>query len=118
MADEQTQTQTQSTEGTQTTTETTTALGTGLAKATTQETTPKDGGTQTETQEKPAGAPETYSAWTLPQGYELDSGVSDAAGKIFKELNLPQEAAQKLVDFYSEHAIKTFKDATDAWHAE
>jgi len=45
----------------------------------------------------------------------LDTGVSEAGSKIFKELNLTQDQAQKLVDFYSEHAIKSSKEVLDVW---
>jgi hypothetical protein len=65
----------------------------------------------------PVGAPEAYSPWKLQEGYELDTGVSEAGSKIFKELNLTQDQAQKLVDFYSEHAIKSSKETLDAWTA-
>jgi hypothetical protein len=43
----------------------------------------------------------------VPEGYTLDTGVNDAAGTLFKELGLTQAQGQKLVDFYSEHAIKS-----------
>jgi len=65
----------------------------------------------------PAGAPEAYSDWKLPDGYALDTGVSENGSKLFKELNLTQDQAQKLVDFYSEHAIKSSKETLDAWTA-
>ena len=67
--------------------------------------------------EPPVGAPEAYTPWKLQEGYELDTGVSEAGTKIFKELNLTQDQAQKLVDFYSEHAIKSSKETLDAWQA-
>jgi hypothetical protein len=67
--------------------------------------------------EPPAGAPEKYGDWKLPEGYQLDTGVSETASGLFKELNLTQDQAQKLVDFYSEHAIKSSKETLDAWTA-
>ena len=119
MADEPTPS---STEPTEKTTETLTVLGDGLAKATGQtgDPPPTLGGdapavTPTDKPVVPAGAPEKYADWKLPTGYELDAGVSEAGSKLFKELNLPQEMAQKLVDFYSEHALKTSKENLDFW---
>ena len=105
-----------STDATPTTTETTTALGVGLAtaKAPTSDAPPA----ATEAIVKPpelVGAPEKYSDWKLPDGYTLDAGVSESGGKLFKELNLTQDQAQKLVDFYSEHSIKTSKENSDFW---
>jgi hypothetical protein len=86
----------------------TTALGKGLGG-----TEAKVEGDTTKT-EPPAGAPEAYQPWKVPEGYELDTGVADAGSKIFKELNLTQDQAQKLVDFYSEHSIKSVKERDDA----
>jgi len=83
----------------------TTALGAGLSA------------TPDAKVEPPVGAPEAYSPWKLQEGYELDAGVSEAGSKIFKDLNLTQDQAQKLVDFYSEHAIKSSKEVLDAWQA-
>lgn len=51
---------------------------------------PKDEG-------KPEGAPEAYD-FKAPEGIELDAGVMDAFSAAAKELNLPQDAAQKMVD--------------------
>lgn len=47
--------------------------------------------------EAPKGAPEKY-AFTAPEGREYDPGVLDAYSEVAKELNLPQEAAQKMID--------------------
>lgn len=59
------------------------------------------------------GAPEKYEAFNVPDGYTLDEGVSEAAGTLFKSLGLNQEQGQKLVDFYSEHAIKSNEGLMD-----
>lgn len=45
----------------------------------------------------PTGAPEKYE-FKLPEGHTLDQGLLDKATPVFKELNLTQEQAQKLVD--------------------
>lgn len=47
---------------------------------------------------KPAGAPEQYADFTPPEGATLDTGVMTKFAETAKALNLPQEAAQKLVD--------------------
>lgn len=59
---------------------------------------------------KPEGAPEKYSAFILPEGYEANELVLQEATGIFKDLGLSQSQAQKLVDFYS----KVSSDAADA----
>ena len=47
---------------------------------------------------KPTGAPEAYTDFTLPEGMDMDVGTLDAYKGLAKELNIPQEAAQKLID--------------------
>jgi hypothetical protein len=47
-------------------------------------------------------SPESYSDFTLPEGVELDEALMAKATPIFKELNLSQEDAQKLVDLQAE----------------
>ncbi len=48
-------------------------------------------------QEEAPGAPESYS-FTAPEGQEYDAGVIDAFGAVAKELNLPQDAASKILE--------------------
>ena len=48
------------------------------------------------------GAPDKYTDFTLPEGYELDPTRGEAAMKVFKELNLSQTSAQKLMDLYTQ----------------
>lgn len=97
-----------STSETSTTNETMTALGAGLARETdqtsTNETSPAAPSTSAEAKAPPPGAPEAYSDWKLPEGFELDDKINEAAKPLFKELGLTQDNAQKLVDFYNEHA--------------
>lgn len=56
---------------------------------------------------KPAGAPEAYEAFTLPEGIKLDEPVMGEFQTLAKELNLPQEAAQKLVDLAGKMQLGT-----------
>ena len=50
---------------------------------------------------KPAGAPEKYEAFKVPEGFVLDEAVAKEAGDIFKNLGLDQAQGQSLVDFYA-----------------
>ena len=45
-------------------------------------------------------APEEYEKFDLPEGMEYNEELAREFGGIAKELGLPQEAAQKLVDHY------------------
>lgn len=58
-------------------------------------------GGKTEGEEKGAeqkvGAPEQYE-FKAPEGQQFDAAVIDAFSEVAKELNLPQEAAQKVLD--------------------
>lgn len=44
------------------------------------------------------GAPEAYADFTMPEGFALEGEMLETLTATAKELNLPQEAAQKLVD--------------------
>ena len=82
--------------------------GTGAKTPPVDPATPKVG-------DKPTTAPEKYEAWKVPEGYELDAGLVEEASPIFKELGLNQEQSQKLVDFYSKHALKTSEANNEAF---
>lgn len=43
--------------------------------------------------------PEKYADFTLPENFKLDGKELEEATAIFKDLKLPQDAAQKLVDW-------------------
>lgn len=47
---------------------------------------------------KSAGAPEKYEPFTAPEGTALDAAVMTEFETAARELNLPQDAAQKLID--------------------
>jgi|SRR5580693_4494544 hypothetical protein len=74
-------------------------------------------------EEPPAkGAPEKYEDFKAPEGVKLDPVVIAKALPIFKELGLPQEGAQKLVDMYRELTAeaqaapyKAYQDTVADW---
>lgn len=77
----------------------------GQAKTETSPPTESDGTTLLTKKEdeapKPEGAPEKYADFKLPEGIELKDEQLEAATKLFKDLNLPQAAAQSLVDYHT-----------------
>lgn len=64
-----------------------------------------------------AKAPDAYAAFTAPEGYTLDPKTIEAASPIFKELNLNQDQAQKLVDFHTQQMIEAAKGPQAAYEA-
>jgi hypothetical protein len=82
-------------------------------------TTPTEPKTPSTTESK---ATDTYADFKLPDGVAVNADVLKDATTIFKELNLPQDAAQKLVDLYvkdqksaSEAPQNAFKEMTAGW---
>lgn len=78
---------------------------------------PTEGGTSPTTPEaapEPPKAPETYAAFRAPENYKLDEELIATVTPMFKEMNLSQDQAQKLVDFYSKNAIATGEQLTKA----
>lgn len=76
-----------------------------------------------------AGAPEKYDlkppADWVDKGYELDSKIIELAVPIFKDLNLDNAQAQKLVEFYAktseaanDAAMQAVVDQNKAWRDE
>ena len=65
----------------------------------------------------PAGAPEAYEDFKAPEGVELDATVLDEFKGVAKELNLPQDQAQRVVDLGAKLAqswAEKSNEATDA----
>lgn len=62
---------------------------------------------------KPAGAPDSYADFSLPDGFTWDDTRKGEANSLFKELNLPQESAQKLVDAHCK-AMQDYVAAQEA----
>ncbi len=68
--------------------------------------------------QKPAaegGAPEAYNTWTVPEGFQIDEGVSKEIGGLFKSMNLTQEQGQKLVDFYTKQTAESANQPYQVW---
>ncbi len=55
-----------------------------------------------------AGAPEKYEQFTMPEGMTVDKQVLDLFEPFAKKLNLSQERAQSVVDFYSKEVLPVF----------
>lgn len=66
----------------------------------------KEDGNDADDKDKPAGAPEAYEDFTLPEGMEMDVEVLGAFKNLAKELNIPQAKAQQLIDFQTQLATK------------
>ena len=52
-------------------------------------------------------APESYADFDMPEGIEVDQELLGKALPVFKELNLSQDQAQKLVDLQAQTAQET-----------
>lgn len=81
--------------------------------------TPKDG------EPVLTGAPEKYADFTLPDGFTADKEMMGAAGELFKKMNISQDGAQQLVDFYvknlqaaQEAPFKAYIDMKQGWTDE
>lgn len=67
----------------------------------------------------------TYTDFKMPEGVTVDPKVMGEATELFKEARLPQEAAQKFVDFHAsqlkaaaEAQARAFVDLQTRWHGE
>lgn len=67
--------------------------------------------------DKPQGAPETYE-FTAAEGQEFDPAVIAQFSEVAKELNLPQEAAQKVLDKMAPALAARQQDAIAAARAD
>lgn len=87
------------------------ALTTTTSDSSTTALSPKLGEEAKPSENKPTDtkAPETYADFKAPDGYTLSKEVVDAALPLFKELNLSQDGAQKLIDFHTKQMIDAAK---------
>jgi len=63
------------------------------------------------------GAPDSYTEFKVPEGYTLDEAVAKDAGILFKDMNLSQDQAQKLVDFYVKQTNDSLNQPYEAYRA-
>ncbi len=61
------------------------------------------------------GAPEKYADFKVPDGFKFDEKALIEATAAFKELNLTQEAAQKLVDTYAKNTQQAIEAPYKQW---
>lgn len=61
------------------------------------------------------GAPEKYEDFTLPEGFEVDQALLEQAVPVFKDLNLSQDQAQKLVDLQTAREAAAAEANAEAW---
>lgn len=66
----------------------------------------------------PQGAPESYADFNLPEEFALDSELLAEFVPTLKELNLSQEAAQKVIDFAPKLVSKAVEGITAQLVAE
>ena len=60
-------------------------------------------------------APESYADFKLPEGIEMNPGYMEKLGPVFKELNLSQPQAQRLIDAHVGHVQATAGDGSKAF---
>lgn len=60
-------------------------------------------------------APEKYEDFKVPEGFEFDKEKLAEATTVFKELNISQEGAQKLMDMYSKASIEAAEAGMNLW---
>lgn len=109
----------------------TTGQGTEQNTNTTQteqktETKPESTETKVEAKdEAKPGAPEAYTAFTVPEGITLAGDQLTKATELFKASGLSQEAAQSMVDFHvaqmqaaADAPMKAYNDMRNGWKTE
>ena len=75
---------------------------------------PDGDGTGAKGDDKPTGAPENYEDFKAPEGIALDAEMATEFKSLAKELNLPQDAAQKVADLGAKMAQKWAGQQTEA----
>ncbi len=60
----------------------------------------KEGEERKQTDQKPAGAPEQYEDFRIPEGVEVDKVTMEEAMSAFKDAGYSQEQAQKAIDLH------------------
>lgn len=82
-----------------------------------------------ENSESTSNAPESYEAFDVPEGMEIDTALVEKISPVLKEVGLSQENAQKLVDAYAPYiqqqvdaqqgkVVSDWDKQVDDWKAE
>lgn len=74
-----------------------------------------DGKKPVDPKDKPAGAPEKYEDFKLPEGVVVPDEVKGEYLNLFKEANLSQDTAQKFIDFQLKVEKKAAEALTKHW---
>lgn len=61
------------------------------------------------------GSPEKYGEFAAPEGYEFRAETMDGAKTLFKELNLSQAGAQRLVEFHAAELKAAMEAPAKQW---
>ena len=61
------------------------------------------------------GAPEKYEAFKVPEGFEMPEETTKEVQTMFKDLNLSQEAGQKLIDYYAKQSQQAAEAPFKLW---
>jgi len=69
-----------------------------------------------QTSKTEGGAPEAYTTWAVPEGFQMDETVSKEIGGLFKSLNLTQAQGQQLVDFYAKQTSESANAPYQTWN--
>lgn len=71
------------------------------------------------------GAPESYEDFSMPEGFTLDDDTKTQVTEMFRELNLSQKGAQKLIDAYTDRVtaqkeadLTSLEDRRRQWRAQ
>jgi hypothetical protein len=71
------------------------------------------------------GAPKEYTAFKIPDGFEMPEETTKEVNVLFKDLNLSQDAGQKLIDYYAKQSqqaaeapIKFWMETQEKWQNE
>lgn len=71
------------------------------------------------------GAPESYEDFSMPEGFTFDDDMRSQVTEMFRELNLSQKGAQKLIDAYTDRVIAqkeadlaSLEDRRRQWRAQ
>lgn len=77
----------------------------------------EDGNPKPPEEAKPEGAPETYEAFVVPEGFSLEEGDAKSFSEIARKHNLSQAAAQEFMDLGASRVAALAQQQQDAYKA-